>query len=58
MRWRVGQLDIDMGWAGGWHGYWKVKAVGNGIDLEAITCGKYYEGVSTRVSQRRKFNNI
>ena len=32
-------IDIEMGWAGGWDGYWKVKAVGNDIEMEASTCG-------------------
>ena len=33
-----------MGWAGGWDGYWKVKAVGNDIEMEARTCGAILDG--------------
>ena len=37
-------IYIEMGWAGGWDGYWKVKAVGNDIEMEARACGATLEG--------------
>ena len=41
-----------MGWAGGWDGYWKVKAVGNDIEMEARTCGAILEGDGSKNDEK------